>query len=61
MSVPLPILSNPCITAASSTSIYLMGMPGALEGRLQMFTVSLDSLDKPIAVQVGKEQVANTW
>ncbi|KAG0296455.1 hypothetical protein BGZ96_009408 [Linnemannia gamsii] len=62
MSVPLPALSNPCITAASSTSVYLLGIPNAMGGHLQMFSVSLSgSLDAPVAVPIGKEQVTSTW
>lgn len=62
MSVPLPVLSNPCIAAASSTSVYLIGIPSAMGGHLQVFSIALDAtLDSPIAVPVGKEQVTNTW
>ncbi|KAF9540385.1 hypothetical protein EC957_004331 [Mortierella hygrophila] len=62
MSVPLPVLSNPCIAAASSTSVYLIGIPSAMEGHLQVFSIALDAtLDSPIAVPIGKEQVTNTW
>ncbi|KAF9341852.1 hypothetical protein BGZ91_000447 [Linnemannia elongata] len=62
MSVPLPVLSNPCIAAASSTSVYLIGIPSALGGHLQVFSITLDAtLDSPVAVPIGKEQVTNTW
>lgn len=62
MSVPLPALSNPCITAASSTSVYLLGIPNAMGGHIQMFSVPLSgSLDALVAVPIGKEQVTNTW
>lgn len=62
MSVSLPVLSNPCIAAASSTSVYLIGIPSALGGHLQVFSITLDTtLDSPVAVPIGKEQVTNTW
>ncbi|KAG0275781.1 hypothetical protein BGZ95_008376 [Linnemannia exigua] len=61
MSAPLPLLSNPCITAASSTSVYLMGIPNGLGGHLQVFSVALNALDTLVATPVGKEQVTNTW
>ncbi|KAF9088037.1 hypothetical protein BGX23_007683 [Mortierella sp. AD031] len=38
-----------------------MGIPGALGGHLEVYSVSLGILDAPVAAPVGKPQVTNTW
>ncbi|KAF9271891.1 hypothetical protein BGZ68_002938 [Mortierella alpina] len=62
MASALPVYSNACIAPDSSgTSVYLVGVQAASEGRLEAYTVNLSNIDSPTATFLSNQTSSYYW